>query len=241
MATPDGYTLLLFDPAATTNATYYERLDFNFIRDIAPVAGVTRGPFVMVVNSAFPVKTIPDFIGYAKANVGKVTLASPGSGTLNHLSGELLNVKAGISMLHVPYRGSAPALTDLLGGQVQVMFTSVPSAIEYIKSGKLRALALTTFIGSEALPGIPTLSEFVPGYETINWFAVGAPRGTPTEEIALLNEHVNTALSDRNLAERFRELGGVVFPTTPDGLQKFVQAETEKWKGLIEAANIKAG
>jgi tripartite-type tricarboxylate transporter receptor subunit TctC len=238
-AAPDGYTILLFDPASATNATYYDKLNFNFIRDIAPVAGVTRGAYVMVVNSNFPAKTVPEFIAYAKTNPGKVNMASPGSGTLNHLSGVLLNVMAELSMLHVPYRGSAPALADLLGGQVQVMFTSVPSAIEYIKAGKLRALALTTLIGSEALPGVPKLGDFVPGYETANWFGIGAPRGTPGEDIDKLNMHVNAALADPKIKARFLDLGGTVFPCSPDELGSFIAAETEKWGKVILAANIK--
>ena len=239
-AAPDGYTLLLFDPAATTNATYYDKLNFNFIHDVAPVAGVTRGPFVMLINPAFPAKTVPEFIDYTKANPHKVNMASPGSGTMNHLSGELLNVMAGISMLHVPYRGSAPALTDLLSGQVQVMFTSVPSSIEYIRAGKLRPLALTTATRSEELPGIPTVGDFVSGYETINWFGVGAPKGTPAESIDTLNREINAALADSGMRARFADLGGTVFPGSPEEFGKFIANETEKWGKVIRAANLRA-
>jgi tripartite-type tricarboxylate transporter receptor subunit TctC len=239
-AAPDGYTLLLFDPAAATNATYYDKLNFSFIRDIVPVAGVTRGPFVMLVNPAFPARTVPEFITYTKANPGKVNMASPGSGTLNHLSGEMLNAMAGISMLHVPYRGSAPALTDLLGGQVQVMFTSVPSSIEYIRAGKLRPLAVTTAIGSEELPGIPTVGDFVRGYETTNWYGIGAPKGTPAETIDKLNTGISAALADPAMKARFADLGGIVFPGLPADIGKFIAAETEKWGKVIRAANIKA-
>jgi tripartite-type tricarboxylate transporter receptor subunit TctC len=239
-AAPDGYTLLLFDPAAATNATYYDKLNFSFIRDIAPVAGVTRGPFVMLVNPAFPAKTVAEFIALTKANPSRVNMASPGSGTLNHLSGEMLNAMAGISMLHVPYRGSAPALTDLLGGQVQVMFTSVASSIEYIRAGKLRALAVTTAIGSEELPGIPTVDNFVPGYETINWYGIGAPKGTPAEIINRINAGINAALADPAMKARFADLGGTVFPGSPADLGKFIAAETERWRTVMRAGNIKA-
>jgi len=239
-AAPDGYTLLLFDPAATTNATYYDKLNFNFVRDIVPVAGVTRGPFVMLVNPAFPARTLPEFLAYAKANPRKVNMASPGNGSLNHLSGELLSAMAGISMLHVPYRGSAPALTDLLGGQVQVMFTSMPSSIEYIRAGKLRALAVTTATGADELPGIPTVGDFVPGYETINWYGIGAPKGTPAESIDTLNKGINAALAAPSMKARFAELGGTVFPGSPAELGRFVADETEKWGKVIRAANIKA-
>jgi tripartite-type tricarboxylate transporter receptor subunit TctC len=239
-AAPDGYTVLLFDPSAATNATYYDKLNFNFIHDIAPVAGVTRGSYVMLVNRAFPARTVPEFIAYTKANPRSVNMASPGSGTLNHLSGEMLNAMTGINMLHVPYRGSAPALTDLLGGQVQVMFTSVPSSIEYIRAGKLRALALTTATGSEQLPGIPIVGDFVPGYETINWFGVGAPKGTSAEIISTINAGINAALADPAMKARFADLGGAVFPGSPADIGKFIAAETEKWGKVIRAANIKA-
>jgi tripartite-type tricarboxylate transporter receptor subunit TctC len=238
-AAPDGYTLLLFDPAATTNATLYERLNFNFIRDIAPVVALMRGPFVMLVNPAFSAKTVPEFIAYAKANPGKVNIATPGNGTLNHLSGELFNVMAGVNMLHVHYRGAAPALTDLLGGQVQVMIASVPSSIEYIKAGRLRALAVTDATQLEGLPGIPTVGDFVPGYEITNWYGVGAPKGTPADNIDKLNKEINAALADPNMKARFVDLGGIAFPGSPSDFGGFVADETEKWRKVIRAANIK--
>ena len=192
-APPDGYTLLLVGTANAINATLYDKLNFNFIRDIAPVAGIIRVPNVMVVNPSVPAKTVPEFIAYAKANPGKINMASGGIGTAAHVSGELFKMMAGVDMVHVPYRGAAPALTDLLGGQVQVMFASMPSSIEHIRAGKLRALAVTTATRSEALPDIPTVGEFVPGYEASAWYGVGAPKDTPAEIVDKLNKEINAA------------------------------------------------
>jgi len=239
-ATPDGYTLLIFDGAATTNATLYDHLNFNFIRDIAPIAAITHGPLVMLVNAAFPAKTVLEFMTYTKANPHKVNMATPGNGTLNHLAGELLNVRAGLQMLHVHYRGAAPALTDLLGGQVQVMMATVPSSIEYIRAGKLRALAVTTSSRLEQLPDVPPLGDFVRGYEVVGWYGLGAPKGTPAENINKLNNEINAALGDPNLKARFAEIGGTAFFGSTADFGKFLTTETEKWAKVIRAANIKA-
>ena len=192
-APPDGYTLLLVGSTNAINATLYDKLNFNFIRDIAPVAGIVRVPYVMVVNPSVPAKTVPEFIAYAKANPGKINMASAGNGTHRHVAGELFKMMTGVDMVHVPYRGAAPALTDLLGGQVQVMFDDMPSSIEHIRAGKLRALAVTTATRSEALPDMPTVGEFVPGYEASAWYGVGAPRNTPAEIIDKLNKEINAA------------------------------------------------
>jgi tripartite-type tricarboxylate transporter receptor subunit TctC len=238
-AAPDGYTLLTFDPAAATNATLYKNLNFNFIRDIAPVAAITSGPFLLVVNSGFPAKTVPEFIAYTKANPGKVNMATPGNGTLNHLSGELLNVMTGLKVQDVHYRGAAPAIADLLGGQVQAMISSVAASIEHIKAGKLRALAVTTRSRLDQLPEVPPLSDFVPGYETMNWYGLGAPTGTPVENIEKLNKKVNAALADPALKSHFFGLGGTPFPGSSAEFGKFIADETEKWRMVIRTADIK--
>jgi len=214
-APADGYTLLMVAPTAAINATLYEKLNFNFIRDIAPIAGIIRLPDVMTVNPSVPAKTVPEFIAYAKANPGKINMASPGVGTSVHLSGELFKMMASVNMVHVPYRGASPALTDLLGGQVQVMFGTMPSVIEHIKDGKLRALAVTTATRSEALPDLPTVGEFVPGYEARSWYGVGAPKGTPAEVIDKLNKEINAGLVDPKLKARFTDLGLRCFPVRP--------------------------
>ena len=239
-APADGYTLLLVSPSSATNATLYDNLNYNFIRDIAPVAGIARVANVMVVNPSFPAKTVPEFIAYAKANPGAISMASPGNGTSAHLSGELLKMLAGINMLHVPYRGDAPALTDLLGGQVQVDFASVASAIAFIKAGKLRALAVTTAARSEALPDVPAVGEFVMGYEASAFFGVGAPRNTPAEIVEKLNKQINDGLADPGMKSRFADIGAMVLPLSPAGFGKLIAAETEKWGKVIRAANIKA-
>jgi tripartite-type tricarboxylate transporter receptor subunit TctC len=236
----DGYTLLLFDAAATINATFYEKLNFNFIRDIAPIGAVTRGPLVLLVNPAFPAKTVPEFIAYAKANPHKVNMASPGNGTLNHLSGEMLNTMAGLNMLQIHYRGAAPALTDVLGGQVPVTISTIAPSIEYIKAGKLRALAVTTSNRLEELPGIPVMADFVPGYDIMGWYGVGAPKGTPVESINKLNKGINAALADARIKARYAELGGEVFPGSPEDFGKFIANESEKWGKVIRGAGIKA-
>jgi tripartite-type tricarboxylate transporter receptor subunit TctC len=238
-APADGHTLLLVAPSSTINATLYAKLNFNFIRDIAPVAGVTRMPLVMVVNPMFPAKTVPQFISYAKANPGKISMASPGIGTGPHMAGELFKVMSSVDMVHVPYRGNVPALTDLLGGQVQVMFDGILTSIEHIRSGKLRALAVTTAIRSEVLPDSPTVGDFVPGYEMSAWFGVGAPRNTSAEIIDKLNREINAALADPKMRARLAELGGTVLVGSPADFGKLIADETEKWAKVIRAANIK--
>ena len=235
---PDGYTLLLFDPAAT-NATLYEKLNFNFIRDIAPVAGIFRLPLVMLVNASFPARTVPEFIAYTKANPGKINMASPGNGTAPHIAGELFKIMADVNMVHVPYRGAGPALTDLLGGQVQVYFPGLPPSIEHIRAGKLRALAVTTATRSDALPDIPIVGEFVPGYEASPWWGVGVPRNTSAEIIDKLNSEINAALADSKIKARLADLGGTVLPGSPADFGKLIAEETEKWAKVIRAANIK--
>jgi tripartite-type tricarboxylate transporter receptor subunit TctC len=239
-APPDGYTLLLVNAANAINATFYGNLNFNFLRDIAPVAGIMRVPSVMVVNPSVPAKTIPEFIAYAKANPGKINMASGGIGGPSHVSGELFNMMAGVSMVHVPYRGAGPALVDLLGGQVQVLFNSPPASIEYIKAGALRALAVTTATRAEALPDIPTVGEFVPGYEASQWYGVGVPKDTPTEIVDKLNNEINAALAEPNMKARLADLGGTVLAGSPADFGKLIADETEKWGNIIRALNIKA-
>ena len=238
-APADGYTLLMVGGYNAINATLYQKLNFNFIRDIAPVATLTRDSIVMVVNPSVAAKSVPDFIAYAKANSGKVNMASPGSGTASHIAGELFKMMAGVDMIHVPYRGGGPALSDLIAGQVQVMFVTTASPIEYIRAGRLRALAVTTATRSEALPDIPTLGEFLPGYEASNWFGVGAPRNTPVEVIDKLNKEINAGLTDPKIKARLADLGGDVLALSPTDFGKFIADETEKWGKVIRAANIK--
>jgi tripartite-type tricarboxylate transporter receptor subunit TctC len=233
-AAPDGYTLLLVNPANAINATLYEKLPFNFIRDIAPVAGIIRVPNVMEVNPAVPAKTVAEFIAYAKANPGKVNMASSGNGTSIHVSGELFKMMTGVDMLHVPYRGSAPALTDLMGGQVQVLFDNMPSSVEYLKAGKLRPLAVTTAARADALPGVPTVAETVPGYEASAWFGLGAPKGTPAEIVDKLNAAVNAGLADPKLKARLTDLGGAMLKGTPADFGKVIVEETEKWAKVVK-------
>ena len=211
-APPDGHTLLMFTPSSAINATLYDKLNFNFIRDIAPVASITRQPLVMVINASVPARTVPDFVAYAKANPDKVNYASAGNGTGPHMAGELFKMMAGVGLVHVPYRGSAPALTDLLGGQVQVMFVSPLGLIEYLQAGKLRALAVTTATRSEGLPDIPTLGEFVPGYEATSWFGVGAPINTAPAIVDKLNREINAALADPQMKARISDMGATAFP-----------------------------
>jgi tripartite-type tricarboxylate transporter receptor subunit TctC len=239
-APPDGYTLLFVSTSSAINATLYEKLNFNFIRDIASVAGIIRIPNVMVVNPSIPARSVPEFIAYTKSNAGKVNMASPGVGTSIHLSGELFKLMTSIDMVHVPYKGSGPALTDLLGGQVQVMFGTLPSLIEYIRAGRLRALAVTTATRSEELPDIPSVSEFVPGYEVSTWYGMSAPMGTPAEVIDKLNNEINAGLADPKLIARLVDLGGTVLPGSPADFGKLIADETEKWGKVIRAANIKA-
>jgi tripartite-type tricarboxylate transporter receptor subunit TctC len=239
-ASPDGYTLLLIDSSNTINPTLYDKLNFNFIRDITPVAGVMRGPLVMEVNPAFPAKTVPEFIAYAKVNPGKITMASGGIGTSSHMAGELFKATAGINMIHVPYRGTAPALADLLGGQVQIMFGNMLASIEHVRDGRLRALAVTTTSRSEALPDIPRVSDFVSGYEASAWQGVGAPRYTSSEIVEKLNKEINASLADPQMRARLADLGGTALGSTPSEFGKLIAEDTDKWGKVIRAANIKA-
>jgi tripartite-type tricarboxylate transporter receptor subunit TctC len=238
-ASADGYTLLQGGATNAINATLYEKLNFNFIADIAPVCGVIRFPNVMEVNPSFPAKTVPEFIAYAKDNPGKINIGSSGKGTSQHLSGELFKIMTGVDMVHVPYRGAPQALTDLLGGQVQVCFEPLPASIEFIKSGKLRALAVTTANRSEALPELSTVGEFVPGYEASGWNGLCAPKNTPVEIIERLNKEINAGLADPKLKTRLAELGGVVLAGSPADFGMLIGKETEKWGKVIREANIK--
>ncbi len=238
-APADGYALLLFGSSSAINATFYEKLPFDLIRDIAPVAGINRVPYVMVVSASVPAKSVPEFITYAKANPGKINMASSGNGSVQHVSGELFKMMTGVSMVHVPYRGAAPALTDLISGQVQVMFDAVSSSIDYIRSGKLRALAMTTAARSEALPDLPTVSDFVPGYETSSWSGIGATKNTPTEIIDKLSQEINAALADPKIKARLADLGSVPMPMSPANFGKLIAESVEKWGNVLRAANIK--
>jgi tripartite-type tricarboxylate transporter receptor subunit TctC len=239
-APPDGYTLLLAGIPNAFNASLFGKLNFNFIRDIAPVAGIIRMPLVMVVNPSVPANTVPEFIAYAKANPGKVNMASAGTGGGTHLAGELFKTMAGVNLVHVPYRSNGPALVALLGGQAEVLFPSLSSSIEYIRTGKLRGLAVTTAMRSEAMPELPTVGEFVPGYEISAWYGAGAPKGTPTEVIDKLNREINEILADPKAKARLADLGGTVLAGSPADFGKFIADETEKWGKVIRAANIKA-
>jgi len=234
---PDGYTLLLVGAAAVTSALLYDKL--SLIRDIAPVAAIGREPHIMAVNPSVPANTVPEFIAYAKANPGKVTMASSGSGGPPHIAGELFKMMTGVDMVHVPYRGIAPALNDLLGGQVQVTFASMPSSIEYIRAGKLRALAVTTATRSVALPDVPTVGEFVPGYEESGWTGIGAPKATPAEIVEKLNKEINAGLADAKIKARIAALGSSVSPGSPADFGKLIAAETEKSAKIIKFAGIK--
>jgi tripartite-type tricarboxylate transporter receptor subunit TctC len=238
-AAPDGHTLLLVFSANAINASLYNDLNFNFIRDITPVASVLRVPQVLEVNPLVPAKTVPELIAYAKANPGKVNMASGGNGTPAHVSGELFKMMTGVNMVHVPYRGAAPALIDLIGGHVQVEFDPIPGSIEYIRAGKLRALAVTTATRSEALPDIPTVAEFVPGYEASAFFGVGAPRSTPSEIVDKLNKEINVVLADPKIKARFADLGGTALVGSPADFGKLIAEEAEKWGKVIRAAHIK--
>jgi tripartite-type tricarboxylate transporter receptor subunit TctC len=239
-AAPDGYTLLLVAPANAINPSIYEKLNHDFMRDIVPVAGINRFPNVMEVNPSVPVTTVPEFIAYAKANPGKLNMASSGNGSTIHVSGELFKMMTGINMIHVPYRGAAPALTDMLGGQVQVMFDNIPSSIGYVRAGKLRALAVTGATRSALLPDVPTVGDFIPGYEASAWYGIGAPKDTPAEIVAKLNMEINAGLADPKLKARFAELGAETMPLTPSGFGKFIADETEKWGKVVKFAGIRA-
>ena len=238
-AAPDGYTLLLADTSSAINTTVYENLNYNFVRDLAAIASIMREPNIMVVHPSFPAKTVPEFIAYAKANPGKINMASAGTGSASHMFGELLRVMANINMVHVPYRGQPAALTDLMAGQVQVDFASFPPSIEYVKAAKLRALAVTTGTRWQGLRDIPALSEFVPGYDATLWQGVVAPKSTPAKIIAKLNGEINAALADPKMQARILELGGTVLPGSPGEFRKLLVEETEKWGKVIRAANIK--
>ena len=238
-APPDGYTLLLVGASSAINATLYEKLSFNFLRDIAPVSGIISIPFIMAVNPSFPAKTVSEFIAYARANPGKVNMASGGNGTAGHLSGELFKMMAGINMVHVPYRGEAPALTDMLGGQVQAMFGTMPASIEYVRAGKLRPLAVTSARRSELLPDLPTVGDFVPGYETSAWQGIGAPKNTPAEIINKLNKEINAGLADPKIKTRVADMGGTVLTGSPADFGKLIADETEKWGKVVKFSGAK--
>lgn len=235
---PDGYTILLVNPAHGINATLYKNLKFNVLRDIAPVAGITRVPNVMEVREGFPAKTVAEFIAYAKANPGKVNMASSGNGTSVHMSGEMFMAMTGIKMTHVPYRGAGPALTDMLAGTVDVLFDNLPSSIGHIKAGKLRALAVTTDKPNPSLPGVPTVAETVPGYEASAWFGIGTAAGTPKEAIAVLNAAANKVLSDPKIVAKLAELGGVPLKVTPEEFGAVMKAETEKWEKVVKFSGL---
>lgn len=236
---PDGYTLLMVNGGNAISATLYENLNFNFIRDIAPVASVMRTAVIMEVHPSVPANTVPEFIAYAQAKPGKIAMASAGNGTIHHVAGELFKMMARIDLLHVPYRGAPPALTDLIAGQVQVIFDVLPSSIEYIRAGKLRALAVTTAARSEMLPDIPTVGEFVPGYEASGWIGVGTPKNTQTEIVDKLNKEINVALADPKIRARIADLGSPVFASSPAEFANFIAAETEKWGKVVKFARIK--
>ena len=238
-AAPDGYTLLIAGAPNAINATLYEKLNYNFISDIAPVAAIARVPNVMEVTPSLPVKTVPEFIAYAKANRGEVNMASAGVGSASHMTGELFKAMTGIDMPHVPYRGAGPALTDLMGGQVQVMFDIMPSSVEYIKAGNLRALAVTSATRSEALPDVPTVNDFVPGYEATAWFGVGAPKNTPTEIIQKLNHEINAVLLDPKFKARLADLGATTLAGSPADFGRLIADETEKWARVVKFAGVK--
>jgi tripartite-type tricarboxylate transporter receptor subunit TctC len=237
-AVADGYTLLLIPQSVTTNATLYRDLNFNFIRDIVPIAMISRLPLVMEINESIPAKTVPEFVAWVKANPGKVSMASGGSGSASHVGGELFKMMTGTDMLHVPYRGGAPALTDLMGGQVQVMFSPLPESIGAIRGGKVRALAVTIAERSQALPDVPTVGESVPGFEASTWQGIGAPKGTPAEIVDRLNKEINAALADPKIRTRLADLGSIPTPMSPADYEKLIVAETDKWAKVIRDAHI---
>jgi tripartite-type tricarboxylate transporter receptor subunit TctC len=238
-ASPDGHMLLMVTAANAISATLYDKLNYNFIRDITPVASIMRGQIVMVVNPSLPAASVPEFIAYAKSNPGKISMASSGSGTSLHIAGELFKMMTDVDMIHVPYRGEAPAITDLLGGQVQLLFANLPAPMGHIRADKLRALAVTTATRSEALPDLPTVGEFVPGYEASGWFGLGAPKGTSPQIVDRLNKEVNAGFADRNLKARSLELGGTVLAGSPDEFRNLIASETEKWAKVVKFSGAK--
>jgi tripartite-type tricarboxylate transporter receptor subunit TctC len=240
-APADGYTLLLVSLANTVNATLYERLNFDFIRDIVPVAGLIRGPLVMELNPSVPARTMPEFIAYAKANPGKINMGSAGNGTAGHMSGELFKLSTSLDLVHVPYRGTAPALTDLLAGRVQVVFDNLPTSLEYIRADKVRALAVTTATRSDAVPDLPTVSEFVPGYEVSSWFGIGLPRSTPAKIVDKLNTEINAGLADPKMKARIAEMSSVPLPLTPAEFGKLLIEEADKWSKVVNLSGAKPG
>src|SRR5215470_14169979 len=239
-APADGYVLLMVGPSNAINATLYDKLNFNFVRDIAPVAPIVRFPYIMMVNPAVPAKTLPEFIAYTKANPGKISMASPGIGSTPHVNAELFKVMAGINMVHVPYRSAAAVMTDLLSGQVQLYFGTTASSLEYVRAGKLRALGVTIERRLDALPEIPTVAEFVPGYQASNWYGVGAPKATPAEIIDKLNKEINAALADPKIKARLADLGGTALTGSPADFGKLIADETEKWGKVVKFTGIKA-
>ena len=238
-APPDGHTLLLVTSTNAVNATFYENLNFNFMSDIAPVAGIIRVPFVMEINPSIPAKTVPEFIAYAKANPGKINMASGGIGTSVHIAGELFKMMAGVNLVHVPYRGSAPALTDMISGQVHVMFDILTSSIQHIRSNALRALAVTSERRSEALPDLPTVGDFLPGYEATAWYGIAAPKNTPSELVDTLNKEINAGLADPRIKARFADLASTVIPGSPADFGKLVEDEIEKWGKVVRFSGAK--
>lgn len=238
-APPDGHTLLVAGLNDAVNVSLYEKLNFNFIRDISPIVNVISQPLVLVVHPSIPAKSVPEFIAYAKSNPGKIGMASPGNGTPPHLAGELFKMKTGIDMLHVPYRGGAPAVTDLLAGRVQAIFISELLSLQHIKAGTLQPIAVTSMVRSASLPDIPTVAEFIPEFEASFWAGIGAPYGTPSEEVEALNKGINAALNDADVKKRFVDIGGIATGGTPAAFRKFIVSETEKWRAVIEFAKIK--
>jgi len=239
-APADGHTLLVITPSNTINASFYDKLDFDFGRDIRPIATLIRSPFVLEVFPGFPAKTVPELVGYAKANPGKINLASFGTGTASHLSGEMFQMMSGARLLHVPYKGSAPMLTDLLGGQVQVAFDNLPASLEHIRAGKLRALAVSTAVPAETIPEVPTLAEFLPGFETSSWLAIGAPSKTAPEIVYALNKEINAALADPDITGRLAGLGATVLASSPAGAVTFIDEETGKWRKVVKFSGAKS-
>jgi tripartite-type tricarboxylate transporter receptor subunit TctC len=239
-APPDGYTLLLASLSNAVNVTLYQKLNYNFVRDIAPVAGIMGVSNVVEIHPSVPAKTLPEFVAYAKANPGKINMGSAGNGSSSHMAGELFKMMAGVNLVHVPYRGQGLAMNDLLGGQVQVLFATTPGTTEYVRIGKLHALAVTTSARAEALPEVPTVADFVPGYESSQWYGVSAPKNTPVEIVEKLNKEINAALADPKMKTRFADLGGTVLPGSPADFGKLIADETEKWGKVVKFAGLKA-